>query len=151
MADLYIVDEIFLTHKTAFPILPTSKSKFLSIGIISDYINRISKIDDKRALEVSSFYSDLELSISEVAKNIKKGGKIIYLVGNRTVKEIQLPTDQFIAEKFDKYGFKHLITYERALSSKVMPSKNSPTNKKGAKVNTMLFEYIIISEKVKEA
>jgi predicted RNA methylase len=125
--------------------------KIYNDGIISDYINRILKIDNKRALEVSSFYSDLELSISEVAQNIKKGGKIIYLVGNRTVKEIQLPTDQFIAEKFDKYGFKHLVTYERALSSKVMPSKNSPTNKKGAKVNTMLFEYIIISEKVKEA
>jgi len=33
VADLYIVDEIFLTHKTAFPILPTSKSKFLSIKL----------------------------------------------------------------------------------------------------------------------
>lgn len=116
-------------------------------GIISDYINKISKEDKKRALEVSSFYSDLEFSISEVSQNVNRGGKIIYLVGNRTVKGVQLPTDQFIAEKFDKYGFSHLATYERALSSKVMPSKNSPTNQKGIKVNTMLFEYIIISEK----
>ena len=125
--------------------------KMYNDGVISDYIKKIEKEDNKRALEVSSFYSDLELSISGVARSINKGGKIIYLVGNRTVKGVQLPTDQFIAEKFDKYGFRHLVTYERALSNKVMPSKNSPTNKKGAKVNTMLFEYIIISEKVREA
>ena len=125
--------------------------KMYNDGVISDYIKKIEKEDNKRALEVSSFYSDLELSISGVARCINKGGKIIYLVGNRTVKGVQLPTDQFIAEKFDKYGFRHLVTYERALSNKVMPSKNSPTNKKGAKVNTMLFEYIIISEKVREA
>jgi hypothetical protein len=73
---------------------------------------------------------------------------VFYVVGNRTVKSIQLPTDQFIAEKFEENGFKHLITFERALSSKAMPSKNSPTNKKGSTVNTMLFEYIVICDKV---
>ncbi|MGK7930642.1 MAG: hypothetical protein AB4041_04315 [Microcystaceae cyanobacterium] len=118
-------------------------------GIIDDYINAIAKEDFNRALQVSSFYYDLETSIKEIASSVKKGGRIIYLVGNRTVKRVQLPTDQFIAEKFEQNGFGHLVTYERALSSKVMPSKNSPSNKKGVKVNTMLYEYIIVSEKVR--
>ena len=55
-------------------------------------------------------------------------GKSIYVVGNRTVKNIQLPTDQFIAEKFEEKGFKHLLTFERLLSNKAMLSKNSPIN-----------------------
>jgi hypothetical protein len=59
---------------------------------------------------------------------------------------VQLPTDQFIAEKFEENGFKHIITYERALSNKAMPSKNSPTNEIGKTVNTMLFEYIVVCE-----
>ncbi|MDR2097516.1 MAG: modification methylase, partial [Spirochaetaceae bacterium] len=103
----------------------------ISKGIIADYISDIDKIDKKRALEVSSFYNDLDISIQNVAASISKGGKSIYIVGNRTVKNLQLPTDQFIAEKFEQNGFKHIITYERALSNKAMPSRNSPTNKAG--------------------
>jgi len=116
-------------------------------GLITDYIQAIAANNEKRALEVSAFYLDLEKSIHQVAKSVKKGGKIIYIVGNRTVKNIQLPTDQFIAEKFEQNGFRHLITYERLLSNKAMPSKNSPTNESGNTVNTMLYEYIVISEK----
>ncbi|MHC6202951.1 modification methylase [Breznakiellaceae bacterium SP9] len=116
-------------------------------GVIADYILDIDNTDKKRALEVSSFYNDLDLSIQNVAKSVKKGGKSIYIVGNRTVKNIQLPTDQFIAEKFEENGFKHIVTYERVLSNKAMPSRNSPTNKVGRTVNTMLYEYIVICEK----
>lgn len=116
-------------------------------GLITDYIQAIAVNNKKRALEVSAFYLDLEKSIDQVAKSVKKGGTIIYVVGNRTVKNIQLPTDQFIAEKFEQNGFRHLITYERLLSNKAMPSKNSPTNESGNTVNTMLYEYIVISEK----
>lgn len=119
----------------------------IKTGIIADYISEINKVDNKRALDVSAFYNDLEVSIRQVAKSVRRGGKSVYVVGNRTVKNVQLPTDQFIAEKFEQNGFKHLITYERALSNKSMPSKNSPTNKVGRTVNTMLWEYIVICEK----
>ncbi|MBJ7900507.1 MAG: modification methylase [Cyanobacteria bacterium RI_101] len=120
-------------------------------GVLEQTISQIAQIDEKRALDVSAFYFDLQDSIAQIAPQINPGGNIIYLVGNRTVKGAQLPTDQFIAEQFEQYGFKHQITYERALSSKVMPSQNSPSNQKGAKVNTMLFEYVIICEKDKSA
>lgn len=116
-------------------------------GLIADYVSEINKVDHGRALEVSSFYNDLDCSIKKVATSVKKGGKSIYVVGNRTVKNVQLPTDQFIAEKFEESGFRHLTTYERLLSNKAMPSRNSPTNEVGKTVNTMLYEYIVVCEK----
>jgi hypothetical protein len=116
-------------------------------GLIADYIAQINQTDNKRALEVSAFYNDLGSSIKQVANCIRKGGKTVYIVGNRTVKNVQLPTNQYIAEKFEENGFRHLITYERALSNKAMPSKNSPTNVVGRTVNTMLSEYIVVCEK----
>ena len=116
-------------------------------GLISEYIQQIFAIDPKRALEVSSFYNDLGNSIKEIAASINKKGKVIYIVGNRTVKNIQLPTDQFIAEKFEEYGFKHLFTYKRALTNKSMPLKNSPSNKKGELKETISSEYIVVCEK----
>ncbi|GAB6013014.1 DNA methyltransferase [Viscerimonas tarda] len=125
----------------------TKPKQNITEGVIADYISQINKVDAKRALEVSAFYGDLRTSIQKVANSIKKGGKSIYVVGNRTVKNVQLPTDQFIAEKFEENGFKHIVTYERALSNKAMPSRNSPTNEAGKTVNTMLFEYIVVCEK----
>ena len=126
----------------------TKQTNLISEGIVADCIVEIDKIDKKRALEVSAYYIDLTNSIKEVADSVSKGGKTIYIVGNRTVKNVQLPTDQFIAEQFEKNGFHHIITYQRALSNKSMPSKNSPTNKIGETVNTMLYEYIIVCEKI---
>ncbi|HOE39948.1 MAG TPA: DNA methyltransferase, partial [Bacteroidales bacterium] len=68
-------------------------------------------------------------------------------VGNRTVKDIQLPTDQFIAERFENYGLRHIITYERLLGNKAMPLQNSPSNKVGQRKGTMTKEYIVVCEK----
>ena len=116
-------------------------------GIIAESINEISKQCPKCANEVSAFYTDLEQSIKTVAKSVKIGGISIYVVGNRTVKNTLLQTDQFIAEKFEEYGFKHITTYERLLGNKSMPLKNSPTNESGKTVSTMLTEYLVICEK----
>jgi len=116
-------------------------------GVIAEYIHGISKESLTRSLQVSSFYHDLENSIYQVADSVKKGGKVIYIVGNRRVKNIQLPTDQFVAEKFEDKGLKHLFTYERALGNKSMPLKNSPTNKKNQRVSTMTHEYIVVCER----
>ena len=116
-------------------------------GILSSSIKKISETDYKRALEVSSFYIDLEKSIQEVSQAITHKGFSIYVVGNRTVKNITLSTDQFIAEQFEKNGFQHILTYKRLISSKVMPAQNSPTNVVGKKVNTMHEEYIIVCQK----
>lgn len=118
-------------------------------GVIKDYIEQIKKESIKRSLEVSSFYFDLEKSIYNVAKSIKIGGIAIYVIGNRCVKSVQLPTDQFTAEKFEENGFKHLFTYKRLLANKAMPSQNSPTNKPGQRKGTMTEEWIVVSEKVK--
>ena len=124
----------------------TAKEKY-NRGLMTHFINQIEKESLKRALEVSAFYNDLEKSIEDVAKSVRKGGKIVYVVGNRIVKDVLLPTDQFIAEKFEANGFRHQLTYERLLANKAMPALNSPSNQSGVKRSTMTKEYIIVCEK----
>ncbi|MCL2474445.1 MAG: adenine methyltransferase, partial [Alphaproteobacteria bacterium] len=117
-------------------------------SLINSELEAIKEQDNKRAFEVASFYYDLDHSIAKVASAIKQGGYACYIVGNRLVKGTTLSTDQFIAERFEKQGFKHVITYKRLLSNKRMPSENSPSNIKGIKANTMLYEYAVICERV---
>ena len=75
------------------------------------------------------------------------GGRVCYVVGNRTVKGIQIPLDHFTAEMFEQNGFRHEHTYVRSITGKRMPSVTSPSNKKGANMNTMHSEYIVILKK----
>ena len=135
------IDAMMMGGKTA--------KNFYAEGAVVEPINRIRQESPKRALEVSSFYCDLEQSIGVISESIKTGGKAIYVVGNRTVKGIRLPTEQFIAECFARRGFRHLLTYERLLGNKTMPLKNSPSNRAGQVGDTMKREYIVVCEKIK--
>lgn len=115
---------------------------------IHSELESIKVLDEKRYYEVVSFLNDYWDSIQNVAKVIRKGGRVCYVVGNRRVKNIQINLDYFTAEMFEKCGFKHEITIVREIHNKRMPSKNSPTNKTGEKTTTMTNEYIVILTKI---
>lgn len=114
---------------------------------IKEELDYIREQDEKRFYEVASFLNDYWDSIQNVAKVIRKGGRVCYVVGNRRVKATQINLDYFTAEMFEKCGFKHEITIVREIPNKRMPAKTSPTNVAGAKVATMSNEYIVILTK----
>lgn len=113
-------------------------------------IDEIRKADEKRAREVASFYADLFDSISNVAKVIKKNGYACYVVGNRKVKGVVLPTDIAVRDFFANYRFEYINTFIRSIPNKRMPSKNSPTNETGVLDNTMTQEYIVVMRRNSE-
>lgn len=115
---------------------------------IKPELKAIRSQDEKRFFEVVSFLNDYWDSIRNVAKVVRRGGRVCYVVGNRRVKNIQINLDYFTAEMFEKCGFRHEITIVREIPNKRMPSKNSPTNKIGVKVETMSNEYIVIMTKI---
>jgi tRNA G10 N-methylase Trm11 len=108
---------------------------------------RIQAQDEKRFEEVNLFLHDYKLSIENVSKVVKKGGVVCYVVGNRTVKGIQIPLDYITVEFFENNGFYHLDTFVRNIPNKRMPSRNSPTNQSGQISSTMTNEYIVILRK----
>lgn len=111
---------------------------------LSRAIESIRLVDEKRAREVASFYSDLQASISHISKSIKWGGYACYVVGNRKVKGVVLPTDVAIRDFFETQGFTHLNTFQRRIPNKRMPLRNSPTNVTGNVEYTMASENIVI-------
>lgn len=91
----------------------------------------------------------MEASIKSLINSINIKGLSFFVVGNRRVKNIELPTDKFIAQLFEENNFKHITTIERKISNKAMPTRNSPTNKIGILSNTINKEYIIVCQKNK--
>lgn len=101
-----------------------------------------------RELEVVSFYKDYKSSINNISKVVKKNGIVCYVVGNRRVNNIELPTDEITKFFFEENGFKHIETIVRNIPNKRMPLKTSPSNQSGKTVRTMKQEYIVVMKKM---
>lgn len=119
----------------------------LGSATLLEILERIKEKDELRARDVLSFYVDFNNCVLEIDRVCKPGALLCFVVGNRTVKEVQIPTDLIIAELFQNRGYTHHQTIVRSIPSKRMPKKNSPTNEKGKLVSTMNEEYIIILQK----
>ena len=115
--------------------------------VLNDNISDIAKVDRKRVLDVVSFYLDYEKSIKNIAPIIMEGGISCYVVSNRRVRGFKISTNEITKDFFIKYGFSHIDTFSRKISSKRMPRQNSPTGISGKKETLMNKEYIVVMQK----
>ena len=110
---------------------------------------KIREADEKRAKEVESFYYDLRECVENIARIIKLKGYAVFVIANRKVKGVVLPTDQLIVDMMLPLGFSHIGTLQREIPNKRMPSRNSPSNISGETDVTMLKEHIVLFMKDK--
>ena len=119
----------------------------LNSSALGEVVASIANEDEARAAEVAAFYRDLKESMARWMKALKAGGKAVVVVGNRTVKGFVLPTDQFVAECMEQQNLCHEVSYQRKISRKRMPSRNSPRNLAGETAPTMMSEFIVVGSK----
>jgi len=120
---------------------PTSKTLVATIKLIAER-------DESRALEVEEFFRDLDQCWTNLVPLLKRDGKLCVVVGNRTVKGVQVPTDQIIVEQLSAKGMTHWHTLLRRIPNKRMPLQNSPTNVRGERSPTMTGESIVVLRKL---
>jgi len=128
-------------------------SKELEVKIdssaLKEIIKRIAAKDEKRAREILSFYEDFDKVVIQLNRVMAKEGHVCFVVGNRTVKGINIPTDKIMSEMFMAHGnYKQVALHQRAIPNKRMPKVNSPTNVKGEKSTTMCNEFIFVLQKI---
>lgn len=116
-------------------------------NILRDILEKIKDTDLERAGDVFSFYNDLEKSIAAISEKTKTEGYQFWVVANRTVKGIVIPTDKIIEEIAQYYNLQYVYTIDRNIVNKVMPSANSPTNESGKTSSTMTVEHIVVLRK----
>ncbi|MFH1440141.1 MAG: hypothetical protein ABIG89_06230 [Candidatus Woesearchaeota archaeon] len=145
----YRKEEVINIDKISLGGIPTKDLKNgLGSPTLKKTLDTISKIDPRRAKDVLSFYVDFDKCVQELHRVTKKGAFMCFVVGNRTVKGVQIPTDEIILELFQaKNHYKHHNTFIRNIPHKRMPKLNSPTNIVGNHAVTMNEEWIVIIEK----
>ena len=136
------VDNELLGGKATRTLEHALDSKYLK-----DSLNKIAKIDEKRAKDVLSFYIGLNDCLKQAYKILRSKKYFCLVVGNRLVKQVRIPTDFIIVELGEKIGFTCEDVFVRNIPGKRMPIKNSPTNKVGELEETMNKESIVILRK----
>ena len=100
-----------------------------------------------RAADVFSYFHDLDLCLEQISKFLKPDqSHCCFVVANRTVRRIKIPTDQIIVELGKKYSLKHKDTIYRTIANKAMSIKNAPENIVDYAGETMTKESIVIWE-----
>jgi len=68
-------------------------------------IEKIFKVDKKRAHIVYEFFLDMEKNIQQVEKMLKSGGHYIIVVGNSEIRGIQINTTDYLIKIAERNGF----------------------------------------------
>ncbi|MCX6763410.1 MAG: transcriptional repressor LexA [Candidatus Moranbacteria bacterium] len=136
------VDNELLGGKATKTLEHSLDSKYLK-----DSLSKISKVDEKRAKDVLSFYIGLNDCLKQAYKILKPKKYFCLVIGNRLVKQVRIPTDFIIAELGEKIGFTCEDIFVRNIPGKRMPIKNSPTNITGVLEETMNKESVVVLRK----
>lgn len=124
----------------------TGNGSIYSSEKLEKVCKEIAKSYPRRADEVQWFYSDLLRCCQNICLRLKKKAIVCFVVGNRRVNGIEIPTDEIVKEMFESLGLVHRETLVREITNKRMPLENSPKNIAGCKSPTMKLEYVVVME-----
>jgi tRNA G10 N-methylase Trm11 len=117
----------------------------LESPLLAETYVAVAEKDERRARELLSYFWDIDVCLEQLSKVLKKGKSYCcFVLGNRTVRRVKVPTDRILVELSRKYGFEHVDTKYRRIPMKRIPWVNAPENIPGKTVETINKESIII-------
>lgn len=117
----------------------------LESPLLTETYTAVAEKDERRARELLAYFWDIDTCLEQLSKALKKGkSHCCFVLGNRTVRRIKIPTDRILVELSKKYGFEHVDTKYRRIPMKRIPWVNAPENIAGKTVETISKESIII-------
>lgn len=126
---------------------------YLGSPLLESILKQVHKNDKElsknktltRAQDVFAFFHDLDSCLQQISTVLKQGqSHSCFVVANRTVRRVKIPTDEIMIELGSKHGLKHVDTIYRTIANKAMAAKNAPENVSDATGETMTRESIVI-------
>lgn len=101
---------------------------------------------DGRDEDAIDFFKDYYSVMCEINRVVKDGQPIVWVVANRTVSRINIPTHIITKELGEQIGMEFVDNIPREIPSKTMPLKNAPENVSGVEGELMSDENIVVME-----
>jgi len=138
---LYEVDKVGLGGRKK------KDSKEFQSPLLEAIIKKVKENDLDRAADVYAYFYDLDTCLEQISNSLNQGNShCCFVVANRTVRRVKIPTDEIIVELGRKHGFRHKETLYRTIANKAMSIKNAPENVANFAGETMTKESIIVWE-----
>ncbi|MHB1646261.1 MAG: hypothetical protein EVG15_04370 [Candidatus Acididesulfobacter diazotrophicus] len=131
----------------------SKKELVLNSALAEEIRKELLKKDKKTAEEVATYFSEMNQVFIEMKRMLKKGGKTCIVIGNTSLKGVEILNAEVFAEQLQNLGLNAVEIIKRDIPSKNLPSVRDEKTGKFAKVsdNNKVFayptEYILIMEK----
>lgn len=129
------------------------KDLILNSDIAEGIRNELLQQSKKTADEVSTYFSEMNQVFTEMKRILKKGGKTCIVIGNTSLKGVEILNAEVFVEQLQNLGLKIVDIIKREIPSKNLPSQRDKTTGRFAKLtdkNQMSVyptEYILIMQK----
>jgi len=131
----------------------SKKDIVLNSSTAEDIKEQLLKKDRKTADEVSTYFSEMNQVFMEMKRILKKSGKTCIVIGNTSLKGVDILNAEVFTEQLQNLGFKIDDIIKREIPSKNLPSaRNEKTGRFARisdknKVSAYPTEYILIMKK----
>jgi len=141
---LGLKDVLYVDERSLGGVRKRGNISKLESKTLEETFNKIYEKDPERAWDLYSYFYDMDIALQKLAKALKKGrSHMVFVIGNRTMRRVQILTDIILTEMASKYGFEHIRTIYRRIPTKRIPWKNAPENIPNLKGETISREAII--------
>lgn len=126
--------------------------KCLKSIIASKVVNNLREKNEKIAQEVKTFFVDMQEVFNESYRILKNGGRCCYVIGNTSLKGIDILNAEVFAESIQHSGFVLDRIIKRRIPSKILPqNRDKKTGRFASNHNAdseaYPIEYIVIGLK----
>jgi len=109
---------------------------------LSDTVDALADVNG-RSEDALEFFTDYAECLRRCATVLKPGQPAVFVVGNRTMSRIPIPTHIITEELGEAVGLAHECTVARSIPSKRLPTKNAPENVTGETGEMMESEHLV--------
>lgn len=129
------------TEKINFKKEKSNLSILKKSELLREYYNLILLKDEKRALIVKKFFEDMETNLLQVYSQMKKGGKYIVVIGNSSIRNIEIESWKVIEQLAHIIGFDTIEHFSYIIQN---PYIRIPRKGRGGKINK---DYVLVLER----
>ncbi|MBR2300974.1 MAG: hypothetical protein IKA41_03365, partial [Bacteroidaceae bacterium] len=119
------------------------KEKYLREStLLHSYLDRIITVDKKRAAITNRFFTDMKRNLELVHKALKPGCRYIIVIGNSTIRKVNVESWKVLAEIAQKVGFTNELHFSYYIKN---PYIRIPREGQGGKINE---DHILVLKKM---
>jgi len=128
------------------------ENKELKSQIVKDIVKKMYEQNKKVAKEVEAFFIDMEEVFDESYRILKDGGRCCYVIGDTSLKGVDILNAEVFAESLQYSGFHLDRIIKREIPSKILPQKRDKKTGKfasSAEADSEAYpvEYIVVGLK----